>query len=76
MVKKLSEQMVDDLIRLKFGKLVTSPAHTQYVSNATLGKIFGVSASQVRWLYMARFEAIADKELPLLQQFTRMFSTP
>ena len=45
MVKKLSEQQVDDLIKLKFGKLVTSADHKQYASNATLGKIFGVSAS-------------------------------
>ena len=66
MVKKLSEQMVDDLIKLKFGRLVTSPDHTQYVSNATLGKIFGISASQVRRLYMAKFQKIRDQQLPLL----------
>lgn len=71
MVKKLTEQQVEDLIKLKFGKMVTSPDHRQYASNATLGKIFGISASQVWRLYMRRFEAIADRDLPLLQQFTK-----
>ena len=71
MVKKLSEQQVDDLIKLKFGKLITSADHKQYASNATLGKIFGVSASQVWRLYTRRFRAIADKQLPLLLQFEK-----
>ena len=48
MVKKLTESQVDDLIRLKFGSLVTFADNKQYVSNAVLGKIFGISASQVR----------------------------
>ena len=71
MVKKLSEQQVDDLIKLKFGKLVTSADHKQYASNATLGKIFGVSASQVWRLYTRRFQDIADRQLPLLLQFEK-----
>ena len=29
-----------------------------YVSNASLGKVFGVSASQIRKLYLSRFEEI------------------
>ena len=48
MVKHFSKQQVDDLIKLKFGRLVTSSDHVQYVSNETLGKIFGVSASKIR----------------------------
>ena len=55
MVKQLSEAQIDDLIKLKFGRLVTSADHVQYASNATLGKIFGISATKVRELYMARF---------------------
>ena len=54
----MTESQVDDLIKLKYGKLVTSADHAAYVSNATLGKIFGISGSQVRRLYMARFQSI------------------
>ena len=51
MVKQFAEQQVDDLIKLKFGRLVTSANHISYVSNATLGTIFGISASKVCQLY-------------------------
>ena len=61
MVKKLSDTQVDDIIKLKFGRLVTSADHKQYASNATLGKIFGVSASKIRQLYMAKFKAVEEK---------------
>ena len=71
MVKKLTEAQVDDLIKLRYGRLVTSADHTAYTSNATLGKIFGISSSQVRRLYLARFQAIADQQLPLLLKFTK-----
>ena len=56
MVKQLSEKQVDDIIKMKYGSLVTSTQHIQYVSNATLGKIFGFSATKIRELYMARFQ--------------------
>ena len=68
MVKHFSKQQVDDLIKLKFGRLVSSADNVQYVSNEMLGKIFGVSASKIRELYAARFRSIADKQLPFLQQ--------
>ena len=60
MVKQLSEKQVDDIIKMKYGSLVTSTQHIQYVSNATLGKIFGVSATKIRELYMARFQSIEE----------------
>ena len=56
MVKSFSEQQIDDLIKLKFGKLVTHADHVQYASNATLAKIFGVSAAKIRQLYQQRFQ--------------------
>ena len=71
MVKKLTDSQVDDMIKLKYGRLVTSADHTAYLSNAALGKIFGISGSQVRRLYIARFQSIADQQLPLLLQFTK-----
>ena len=59
-MKEFSEQQVDDIIKLKFGKLISELGHRQYVSNRVLGKIFGVSGSQIRKLYRARFDKISD----------------
>ena len=36
LMKKLSDKKVDDILKLKFGKLVTEPGSTAYVSNQTL----------------------------------------
>ena len=69
-MKQFTESQIDDLIKLRYGKL-TSADHVAYVSNATLGKIFGISGSQARRLYMARFQSIADQQLPFLLQFTK-----
>ena len=55
MVKHFTESQVDDVIKLKFGRLVSNANRTQYASNALLGKIFGCSAFKVRQLYMQRF---------------------
>ena len=55
-MKKLTETQVDDLLKLRFGKLVTEPGHTAYVSNAVLGKIFGIPTSIVARLQRVRFE--------------------
>ena len=44
-MKDFTEQQVDDLIKLKFSRLVESKEHTSYVSNRVLAKIFGVSGS-------------------------------
>ena len=69
MVKQFSEAQVDDIIKLKFGRLVTSPHHVSYASDARLGRIFGASASKVRQLYMGRFQAVKDQQLPFTQRF-------
>ncbi len=66
MVKLLTEKQVEDIIKLKFGSLVTSADRKQYVSNAVLGKLFGVSASRIHQLYTQRFQSVEDKKLPLL----------
>ena len=52
-----SDKQVDDLIKLKFGKLVELAEHTSYVSNRVLGKIFCCSGQKIKQLYLARFEA-------------------
>ena len=55
-MKRLTEEQVDDLLKLKFGKVVTEPGHRAYVSNAVLAKIFEVPASTIAWLQQVRFE--------------------
>ena len=49
---------MDDIIKLKFGALVTSADNPSYVSNRVLGKVFDVSGNKIRQLYTERFESI------------------
>ena len=46
--KAFTEQQVDDIIRLKFGSVVTTADRPSYVSNRVLGQLFGVSGSKIR----------------------------
>ena len=62
-MKLFTDQQVDDLIKLKFWQLVTDVNHKSYISNRILGKVFGVSGSKVRQLYLDRFEAMKAKDL-------------
>ena len=71
-MKILTEQQVDDIIKLKFGKLVTTPKHTSFASDRVLGKIFGVSGSQIRRLYRARFDKISADSQPLLARLQKL----
>ena len=66
--KEFTEQQVDDIIKLKFGAIVTTADRPSYVSNRVLGHVFGVSGSRIRQLYTDRFEAIRRESLPLLQR--------
>ena len=59
---------MEDIIKLKFGKLVTSADNTCHVSNRVLGKIYGVSAQKIRQLYLSKFEKDRQKMLPLSQR--------
>ena len=60
-MKQFTEAQVDDLIKLKWGRLVDSPEHVAYVTNGVLAKIFKVSREKIRQLYMARFEEAKAK---------------
>ena len=71
-MKIFSEQQIDQIIQLKFGKLVTEAGHPSYASNELLGKLFKVSGSQIRRLYLARFEKIRRSSLPLLMQMSEI----
>ena len=62
-MKQFTESQIDDLIMLKFGKLVEQSGHLSYVSNRKLGKIFKCSGSKIRQLYTARFESREQKDL-------------
>lgn len=42
-MKVFNEKYIDDVIKLKFGRIVSEPGHPAFVSNQVLGKIFGVS---------------------------------
>ena len=49
-MKKLTEQQIDDLLKLKFGKVITEPGHTAFVSNKILAKIFKISEHSVAYM--------------------------
>ena len=42
-MKEFTDKIIDDIIKIKFGRLVSEPGHPAFVSNQVLGKIFGVS---------------------------------
>ena len=44
-MKEFTDQQVQDIIKLKFGGLVTSANHTSYISNKILGKLYRVSGT-------------------------------
>ena len=67
-MKVFSESQVDDILVIKYGRVVTDGKHTAYASNATLGKVFRVSGSKIRQLIQQRFEKLRQKSLPLQQQ--------
>ncbi len=54
-MKEFTESQVEDIIKLKYGRLVTDGNHTAHVNNAKLGRIFGVSGNKIRQLYLDRF---------------------
>ena len=55
-MKEITEAVVDDILKLKYGKVVADANHTAYATNATLGKVFGMSSSKIQRLYAKRFE--------------------
>ena len=49
-MKQFSERQVDDLLKLKFGKVVEESGHRAFVSNKVLGKVFGISEHNIAYL--------------------------
>ena len=60
-MKEFTESQVDDIVKLKYGRLVTDGNHTAYATNATIGKLFGVSGNKIRQLCLDRFGKIRRK---------------
>ncbi len=54
-LRDITSDQVDEMIKIKWGKLVTYSYHTAFVSNAVIGKIYGIDGSSVRRLYKQRF---------------------
>ena len=46
-MKELSEKQIDDIIKLRYGRLVTTAQHTAYISLKVLGRIFGLSSTKI-----------------------------
>ena len=67
-MKEFTEAQVDALIRLKFGQLAYQMPSISYVSDETLGRLFKASRSQIRRLYLQRFEANKERLIPILER--------
>ena len=55
-MKEFNKQQIDDIIRLRYGKLVSTPANQAFASYQTLGKIFGASSGKIRQLIFEKFK--------------------
>ena len=56
MKKTPSSDVIDTLIRIRYGKLVPSPNNTAYVSYKRLARLVNVSQSTIRLLMLKRLE--------------------
>ena len=54
-MKQFTEEQIDDLLKLKFGKVVEESGHTAFVSNKTLGKIYKISEHKIAGMLWVRF---------------------
>ena len=70
-MKIFTEQQIDDMIKLRYGRLVDGAHHPTLTSNAAIGKVFKVSGTKIRQLYMGRFEKLRRLNEPLLRRLQR-----
>ena len=64
----MSEKIIDDIMKLKFGKVIDQPGHSAFVSNKTLGKIFNMSEHMIANLLRVRFAKERVNKLSFLQK--------
>ena len=55
-MKDIKKEQVEDILKLRYGKVVDSAKHTAFVTYKTLAKIFNVSRSKIYHLCEKRFE--------------------
>ena len=55
-MKEFKKELVDDVLKLRYLKVVNTAQHTAFASYKTLGKIFGLTRSQIFHLCKKRFE--------------------
>ena len=55
LVKSITPAQVDQMILLKYHRRVTGPGALAFVSNATIGKVYGIDGSSVGRLIRDRF---------------------
>ena len=67
-MKLFTDQQVDDMIKLRWGSVVTQPDLPTLTTYKAIGKVFGISTSQTRKLIMTRFEKVERKKLPIIEQ--------
>ena len=67
-MKEFTKEMVDDIIRIRYGQMVSSARHVSFISCKDLGKVFKVSGAKIYQLCQQRFEKERQKKLPFLQQ--------
>ena len=67
-MKYFTPGQVDDIIKMRYGKLVDSANHTAYATYKKLGKVFGASGSKIYHLCKIRFDKKHQEQLPFLQR--------
>ena len=66
-MKLFSDQQVDDMVKLRFGKDVKDPGQPTLTTYKAIGKVFGISSCQARKLILSQFEKASRKKLPLVE---------
>ena len=67
-MKQVSDKIIDDIMKLKFGKIIDIPGHTAFVSNKTLGKVFNMSEHKIASLLRVRYAKNRYNNLSFLQK--------
>lgn len=76
LVKQISQEEVDQMIILKWHRLVESPDHLSFVPYATIGKVYGISGTSVRQLVLQRFKQMASERMLTRKQKLRQQQLP
>ena len=57
----MTSERVEEMIMVKWGKLVHTPHEPSFVAYSAVGKIFGMDGSSVRRLVMHHFKDLARR---------------